>query len=276
MPEYTSRLALPKPDADNSESPAGPAQIGALADALDIAAIYSQGILADKPVSTPGSPGISGRFYYVIGDTTPANNGVVWLDYGTGWIQINSPGTIIDLLANIPAANTLPSGSRFFAEDQVAEYLGNGTAWTRMGDQPGEVTICLEATADPGHILLQGQAWPATTGIYADLYAKFGGANLPDLTGAVPVGYKASDADFGALLALVGEKKHTLTTTEIPAHTHTDEVLANSGVDSGSIAAIKTWANATGGTTRNIGSAGGGLSHNNIQPSRVVNFQAKL
>jgi microcystin-dependent protein len=271
MPEYTSRLALPYPDSDNSESPAGPAQIEALAAALDGAAVYSQGILADQPVSSAASPGIAGRFYYVIGDSTASNNGIMWLDYGTGWVQVNAAGTVIDVLANRPAASAVPAGGRYFANDQIAEYLSNGTSWTRLGDQPGEVTLCLSATADPGHILLQGQVWPSTSGIYADLYAKLGGSNLPDAGGLVPVGFKTSDTDFGTLLGAGGEKKHTLTTSEMPAHTHSLPVTTGDSQTP----------NFNPNTTPEVGtgvsgSAGGGLSHNNLQPFLVVNFQAKL
>jgi microcystin-dependent protein len=270
MPQYTSRLSLPFPDADNSESPAGPAQIEALAAAIDDAAIYSQGILSSRPVSTSDTPGIAGRLYYVIGDATPANNGIMWLDFGTGWQQVNAAGTVIDLLAARPAASAVLPGTRFFATDQVSEHLSDGTTWIRLGDQPGEVMMCLGATADPGHILLQGQAWPSTSGIYADLFDKLGGTHLPDFGGFTAVGFKASDPDFGTLLANVGEKKHTLTIAEMPAHHHT---FRDPGASLG-----------TGGaggvsgpnSTQNTGDTGGGLSHNNIQPSRVVNFQAKL
>ena len=270
MPEYTTRRQIPYPDADNSESPAGPAQIKAVADSLDDAPYWDKGIFADRPVSTPASPGKDGRFYYVIGDATPANNGVLWLDYGTGWVVANGAGTIIDTLNNQPAANTVPSGTRFFATDQVAEYVSDGTAWTRVSSPAGLIVMTLAAAADPGYILLQGQAWPSTSGIYADLYGELGGTTLPDFRGLGPMGYKSGDSDFGTLRASGGEKKHTLTNGELPAHHHGGVITSSGGSDGWSF---------TGGPYHVGGSTaddGGGLSHNNLQPFIVVNFQAKL
>lgn len=83
MPTLTPRLSLPKPL--NTEAPQGNAQIGALADALDSVAPISHGTLASRPVSTVGTPGIVGRFYYA--DDTAE----LWYDTGTGWLAI--PGT---------------------------------------------------------------------------------------------------------------------------------------------------------------------------------------
>lgn len=277
MSGTTPRLGLPYPGlTDGPDGADVPYWVQALAEAVDNAALYSEGILASRPTSTAGVPGIEGRFYYVIGDATPANNGILWLDYGTGWVAVNSAGTVIGLLADQPAASSVPSGTRYFATDQVAEYLGDGTGWTRVSTPAGVTSLCLSAAADEGHILLQGQAWPATDGIYADLHDKFGGTVLPDFRQYVPVGYKAGDADFGALGATGGEKKHLLVIGEIPAHTHLqdsrtfiDHIVGSGALSQG---AAPTQFD-MGGTT---GSAGGGLSHNNLQPFRVVNFQAKL
>lgn len=83
MTETTARLNLPFPDHDNGESPAGPAQIKALAQALDNSAVYGQGTLAARP-----SFGLQGRLYLVKGDSTAANNGVLWCDNGTGWTEV--------------------------------------------------------------------------------------------------------------------------------------------------------------------------------------------
>lgn len=79
----TTRLALPYPAL--SSVPNVPADIQALAEALDGAAIVSQGTLAARPTSTPGSPGKTGRFYYVSSGT---DIGSLYYDFGTGWFAV--------------------------------------------------------------------------------------------------------------------------------------------------------------------------------------------
>lgn len=267
MPTLTLRLSLPFPKADNSEAPLGPAQIEALALALDNAAIYSQGILSSRPTSTSGNPGIQGRYYLVIGDSTAANNGILWLDNGTGWEAVGhvdwTQGMIADVLENLPTASAALNGIRFYATDQHSERLCIAGAWARIGEQPGKVSINLTGTATPGYILLQGQVWPSTTGIYADIYAALGEpATVPDFGTAAPVGYKSGDDTFGTLLATAGAKKHTLALAELPEGTMTRDTN-NTGAGSG------------GGDFVNDNDAAG-TPFSIVQPSLVVNFEAKL
>jgi hypothetical protein len=62
-----------------------PRDIGNLAADLDNAAIDGQGLLANRPVSTSGVPGIQGRYYYA------TDTGVLYRDHGTGWVQVSTP-----------------------------------------------------------------------------------------------------------------------------------------------------------------------------------------
>lgn len=90
--QHTPRLLIPYPDpATNADAPTGPAQMKALALAVDGAVIYGQGALSARPTSTSGSPGIQGRLYYVTGDATTANNGILWYDTGTSWVSVGNP-----------------------------------------------------------------------------------------------------------------------------------------------------------------------------------------
>lgn len=285
MAGTTPRLALPYPGGtDGPDGADVPFWIADLANALDGAALYSQGILSSRPVSTSGTPGIAGRLYYVTGDSTTANNGILWLDFGTGWTQVNGAGTILDVLANRAAANAVPAGTSFFATDQVAQYLSNGSSWTRVSTAAGVITMTVESTADDGYILLQGQTWPSTSGIYADLHTKWGGSTLPNFEGFSPVGYKPADSDFGTVLATGGEKKHTLSVGEMPSHDHggatsgpnmpVPEPTGTSG-SGGGLGTGSFWSDSQQ-HTHAITAQGGGLSHNNLPPFIVVNFQAKL
>jgi len=67
-----------------------------LANALDNDVIGGQGTLAERP----GSPFIRGRLWYVKGDSTAINNGIMWWDNGTGWVAVNGTTVAGKLIAN--------------------------------------------------------------------------------------------------------------------------------------------------------------------------------
>jgi microcystin-dependent protein len=123
---------------------------------------------------------------------------------------------------------------------------------------------------------------------YAELFAVIGthygvgdGSttfNVPDLRGRVPVGDGAglSPLSTRVLGQTFGEEQHTLTITEIPAHTHTlnasgfqiYELRSNgsggNGLAAGSFPILSGQVN--------TGSTGGGAAHNIMQPSLVVAY----
>jgi len=86
------------------------------------------------------------------------------------------------------------------------------------------------------------------------------------IDGYVIAGYKSGDAYFGTAGATVGASTVTLTVSEIPAHTHAVDYWGNPGgtpsIQGGNL-------NASAGTQASQ-SAGGGASHNNIQPTLVA------
>ena len=85
--------------------------------------------------------------------------------------------------------------------------------------------------------------------------------------GKVLIGLDAADSDFDTIEETGGSKTHTLTTSEMPAHTHTYNEPA-------------TIDNKQGGGDSNYvskssiasGSTGGGGAHNNVQPYITVYF----
>jgi len=82
--------------------------------------------------------------------------------------------------------------------------------------------------------------------------------------GRVPVG-KASSGTFDTLNATGGAETHTLTISEMPAHTHTygkSTTSENMSIDD--INGLR------GAATTNTSSTGGGAAHNNLQPYIVV------
>jgi len=86
--------------------------------------------------------------------------------------------------------------------------------------------------------------------------------NLPDLRDRVPMGVGGN-----ALGVQLGSATHTLTSGEMPTHTHT-EITAVAAV--AQLVAVPQPSAIPGvGIT---GAAGGGGAHNNIQPSLVMNY----
>lgn len=89
---------------------------------------------------------------------------------------------------------------------------------------------------------------------------------VPDMKGRVPVQRDSGQTEFDVLAETGGAKTHTLTTTEIPSHTH-DITAATPG--SGAAGSQATLGNSG---TINTDATGGGGAHNNLQPYIVMNY----
>ena len=95
----------------------------------------------------------------------------------------------------------------------------------------GGITMYGAGSAPTGWLLCDGTAVSRTT--YASLFAVVGETygvgngtttfNLPNLKGRVPVGRDSADTLFDVLGEVGGAKTHTLTTSEMPSHTHTQD-----------------------------------------------------
>ena len=100
MPDQTLRLKITKPlGIDDANVPP---YVRGLADYIDAnAMIYSSGAIADRPVSTPETPGIDGRIFFA------KDEGRVYIDGGTGWTVLDGglPGEI-----RMHGGSTAPSG----------------------------------------------------------------------------------------------------------------------------------------------------------------------
>lgn len=114
---------------------------------------------------------------------------------------------------------------------------------------------------------------------YPDLFAAIGTVwgsadslhfNLPDLRGRTLVG-QGTNPVSGTTFTLgeySGEESHTLTTAEIPAHSHTEVTAVPTLINGGLEAPASSATPSTGAT----GLTGGGGSHNNMQPFAGVNY----
>lgn len=94
-----------------------------------------------------------------------------------------------------------------------------------------------------------------------------------DFRGKTIVGRDPNDSDFANLGNTVGTKTHTLSINEMPSHNHPYEDIANNtngGADIG--VGFDGGGNRFHRRNLNTGDKGGDQPHNNIQPSRIVNF----
>lgn len=98
----------------------------------------------------------------------------------------------------------------------------------------GMVTMTAANTAPSGWLLCNGSAISRTT--YADLFTAIGTTygvgdgsttfNIPDLRGRVAVGTDSSQTEFDVLGETGGSKTQTLTTAQLPLHSHSTPALS--------------------------------------------------
>lgn len=161
----------------------------------------------------------------------------------------------------------------------------------------GEIRMWAGDTAPTGWRLCDGSTLNRTT--FATLYGIIGTKygigngtttyNIPNLKGRVPVGLDAAQGEFNAVGISGGSKTHTLTTGEMPSHTHTQNSHThvmqgngaltdgasgtNYGLPNGSFYGFRTdQPDSTVAVNQNTG---GGGAHNNIQPYLTVNYIIK-
>ena len=109
----------------------------------------------------------------------------------------------------------------------------------------------------------------------ADHSTDFGQTWVRYGAGRVLVGYDTSQTEFNTIGKTGGEKTHTLSTNEIPSHSHTIRSgWSDSSPDSDAYR-YQFWGKndlSWKGGNLGTGSTGGGGAHNNLQPYIVVNF----
>lgn len=212
----------------------------------------------------------------------------------------------------------IPSGTLIQGTPYLALYNNSDAAFYLHGFFGNPYNIPIGSTLDywlptapnSSFVFPYGQAISRTT--YATLFASMGTTygtgdgtttfNLPDLRGRVvaspdnmgggtdPARLAAGDLASvrNSIGGAGGEAAHTLTTPEIPSHTHANtltdpghthiyhDILNNSTLSGGGFFPTGTNANnptasATTGITINNASAGGGGVHNNMQPTILCN-----
>jgi microcystin-dependent protein len=144
---------------------------------------------------------------------------------------------------------------------------------TRFALQISTIVGALEVWQDVGAPQGTIAMWSGSVSLIPNGWFLCNGANgTPDLSGRFIVGYAAADADYSTIGNTGGNKTTTLTTTELPAHTHQATVavggsgIANNAVGGGNNANPQTV------TTT---SSGSGAAFSNRPPYFVLAFIQK-
>lgn len=147
------------------------------------------------------------------------------------------------------------------------------------------------ASAPSGWLLADGSAVSRTT--YASLFAAISTTygvgdgsttfNLPDAKGRVIAGKEATatrltsaggGVDGATLGATGGTDSHTLTTAQMPSHSHTVQGY-NTGSVVGSATTVATGVSGASPNTVTVSTQGSGSAHPNAQPTIVLNYIIK-
>jgi microcystin-dependent protein len=178
-----------------------------------------------------------------------------------------------DTAANWATANTiLAAGEAGFDVTNQILKVGTGvTPWSSLqgislatgGGAPGIISQFAGATAPPGYLLCDGAAVSRST--YSSLFTTIGTAygagngtttfNLPNLQNRIPVG-KGPDTEFDTLGETGGAKEVTLSSSQIPAHSHPNTLSDNTVASSGHSHGPGSYAAGIGATNNNIAAIG--------------------
>ena len=209
-------------------------------------------------------------------------------------------------------------GQLIFETDTFVLKYWTGSTWQGAVSAPaGTMDLYAGSTAPTGWLLAYGQAVSRTT--YADLFAvlstTYGAGDgsttftLPDMRGRVPAGLDNMGGTAASRLtstvltasntlgATGGTQTHTMTSAEMPSHTHTQNAHGHTIVNPSTGNQILYMGNGASGfpdqwgqggqgglssgtpiqsTTATNQNTGGGGAHLNTQPTIVLNYIIKF
>ncbi|MCX6879880.1 MAG: tail fiber protein [Verrucomicrobia bacterium] len=228
-----------------------------------------------------------GIFAVPLGVTTPLNlpfDAPYWVS-----IEVGTDGEMSPRQRLTSAPYAIRAGQATQA-DTATHATRADSLTTPLVLPTGTVLTFAGVNVPSGFLLCDGSSVSSLT--YPELFAALGNAwgigdgtldaqghtkdfRLPDFRGKVAAGRDGTQTEFNDIGKTGGEKAHTLTVAELPAHNHS--LAANLGPNgSGSGELEGTYGNAhrinDSGTT---GSVGSGTAFNVLQPYAVVNHIIK-
>lgn len=158
-----------------------------------------------------------------------------------------------ELLSNKDTSVSLgTSDTKYASQNAIKSYVDTAISNAKLAMFPvGSIYISVSST-NPGTFI--GGTWSA-----------FG-------AGKTLVGFNASETEFDTVEETGGEKTHTLTLAESPAHSHDIYVGATKlyYINDNASAGSGTGGMGTAGSVFNTNAQGSGSAHNNLQPYIVT------
>lgn len=151
------------------------------------------------------------------------------------------------------------------ADDPI---VGEIRVWTgNAGLPPDGWTVC-------GGAALSRTTYSQLFGVVGTKFGAGDGSttfNVPDLKGRNIIGYNSGDASFDTVGETGGEKNHTLTIAEMPAHSHDVQVRTGSGSTT-RVDFVTNSASSANQISNAAMSTGGGAAHNVLDPYMSLVF----
>jgi microcystin-dependent protein len=182
--------------------------------------------------------------------------------------------------ANVTLAKLSPDTLAFM---NALMPIGLSMRWNGAG-APTSIDNFIEWKEENGQ-LLNRIAYASLFAIIGTTYGAGDGSTtfaLPDSRGRVAVGI-GSDNSTGGLItsataasitlgATFGSQTHTLTLPQIPSHVHRTKQVLNSSAPGGNLYPTPSNVDSYEGAQIDTDTTGGGLEHNNVQPSMFTRY----